>query len=64
LDNVRPEIFYSKIKDILPKLKQKKTKAIFIKAWNEWAEGNVIENSEKYGDDFMICLKKMKKLFI
>ena len=64
LDKVSPRIFYQKIKLIVPQLKKNKTKAIFFKAWNEWAEGNVIENSEKYGDDFMICLKKIKKLFI
>jgi hypothetical protein len=64
LDKVNPKIFYQKIKSIAPQLKKNKTKAIFFKAWNEWAEGNVIENSEKYGDDFMICLKKIKKLFI
>jgi hypothetical protein len=62
LDNVRPEIFYSKIKDILPKLKQKKTKAIFIKAWNEWAEGNVIENSARYKNNYMNIIKKLKKI--
>ena len=62
LDNVRPVFFYNKIKNILPVLKQKKTKAIFIKAWNEWAEGNVIENSARYKNNYINIINKLKKL--
>jgi hypothetical protein len=54
--------FYNKIKNILPALKQKGTKAIFIKAWNEWAEGNVIENSARYKNNYMNIIKKLKKI--
>jgi hypothetical protein len=62
LENVQPKFFYKKIAMIIPKLKEKKTRAIFIKAWNEWAEGNVIENSARYKDKYMDIIKKIKEI--
>ena len=36
---------------------------IFIKAWNEWAEGNVIEHSHLYKNKYMKIIKKIKNNF-
>jgi hypothetical protein len=33
-------------------------KIIFIKAWNEWAEGNYMEPDAKYGTRFLEVLKE------
>ena len=62
LKNVSADIFFNKIKSIIPHLKKRKIKAIFFKAWNEWAEGNVIENSAEHKDNFINNIKKIKKL--
>ena len=32
-------------------------KLIFLKSWNEWAEGNILEPSLKYGKDFLEIMK-------
>ena len=60
LNNVNPKIFYKKVLSIIPFLKNKNNKFIFLKAWNEWAEGNVIEHSLKYGNQFMKIIRKIK----
>lgn len=33
---------------------------IFIKSWNEWAEGNYLEPDEKYGRDWLEVVKEIK----
>lgn len=61
LKNVNPDYFYKKVLSIIPELKKNNTTFIFIKAWNEWAEGNVIEHSQKYKYKFIKVIKKLKK---
>jgi hypothetical protein len=63
LKNVSADIFFDKVKSIVPHFKKRKVKAIFFKAWNEWAEGNVIEHSAEYKNSFIKNIKKLKKLF-
>jgi len=34
-------------------------KIIFIKSWNEWAEGNYLEPDQKYGTEFLDIVRKV-----
>ncbi|MET4083630.1 lipopolysaccharide biosynthesis protein [Pedobacter sp. UYP30] len=36
----------------------KEKRIIFIKSWNEWAEGNYIEPDQKFGDAYLEVIKK------
>jgi lipopolysaccharide biosynthesis protein len=36
---------------------------IFIKAWNEWAEGNFLEPEQRYGKSFLEVIKSVQKAF-
>jgi lipopolysaccharide biosynthesis protein len=42
-------------------LKPEEDQIIFIKSWNEWAEGNYLEPDMKYGKGFLETLKKELK---
>jgi hypothetical protein len=57
--NYSPEIFDVHIKNVLEKTKNKTydTNIVFLKSWNEWAEGNYVEPDLKYGWDFLNVLK-------
>jgi len=39
--------------------KTNKDRIITIFAWNEWAEGAVLENSKEFGNDFIEVLSKV-----
>jgi hypothetical protein len=41
--------------------KARRDQIIFIKSWNEWAEGNYLEPDMKYGKGFLETLKKELK---
>jgi len=64
LTGYTPETFSKYLKFILEKIKktskQKSEKIMFIRAWNEWAEGNHLEPDLKYGLRFLEELKKNK----
>jgi len=57
--NYTPENFDIHVKKVLNKtiLKPYETNIIFLKSWNEWAEGNYVEPDLKYGWDFLNVLK-------
>jgi hypothetical protein len=54
-----PQFFRKHIREIFDIIKNKKDsrKIVFLKSWNEWAEGNYIEPDLKYGRDYLEVLR-------
>jgi len=57
--NYSPEIFDVHIKSIYNKIKNKpfENNIVFLRSWNEWAEGNYVEPDMKYGWKFLDVLR-------
>lgn len=60
LHNSTPERFKSHAKDILHSVSHipEEECIVFIKSWNEWAEGNYLEPDRKYGTAYLDALKE------
>lgn len=56
--NASPEYFYLHCKKALSVIKGKKHPIIFLKSWNEWGEGNMMEPDMTYGRGFIEALRK------
>lgn len=59
LHDSNPEVFRQHIKDALNLVKDKpeEERIMFIKSWNEWAEGNYLEPDRRYGRKYLEVLK-------
>jgi len=55
-----PEAFKKHVKAVLETVKNKQPdhRIIFLKSWNEWAEGNYIEPDLKYGRGHLEALNE------
>ena len=55
-----PAKFKKHVKQILNLIstKDESDSVIFLKSWNEWAEGNYMEPDLKFGKGYIIALKK------
>lgn len=62
--NSTPEVFGAHVKDALYTVekKDKEYQLIFLKSWNEWAEGNYMEPDRKWGLGYLETLRKLIKL--
>jgi hypothetical protein len=60
LHDACPELFRLQVKESIHRVLNKKNEhnIIFIKSWNEWAEGNYLEPSIKHGRGFLNAIKK------
>lgn len=56
-----PELFGKHVSEIINGIKQKpeEDKIVFLKSWNEWAEGNYIEPDLKFGHGYLDALKSI-----
>ena len=59
LINSTPELFKEHVKDILRVVSQKDNKLVFLKSWNEWAEGNYMEPDLKFGKGYIKALREV-----
>ncbi len=58
--NSNPQAFKKHAKQVLDTVKEKtpEHRIIFLKSWNEWAEGNYMEPDLKFGRGYIDALKQ------
>lgn len=56
-----PKLFKKHVEEALEKIKNKQPehRVIFLKSWNEWAEGNYMEPDLKYGHGYLDALREV-----
>ena len=61
LHNSTPEKFKEHLIDALSRVesRSKEQKIVFIKSWNEWAEGNYLEPDLRYGHGYLEAVKSL-----
>ncbi len=56
--NATPEVFEKAASKVMKEVSRKRNKMVFLKSWNEWAEGNYMEPDLQYGHRFIEALHK------
>jgi hypothetical protein len=59
LHNSRPELFRRNVRAALERVERAdaEERLIFIKSWNEWAEGNYLEPDVRHGRGYLEALR-------
>ena len=58
LHHSTPELFAAHVRHALEAVKDKKNPVIFLKSWNEWAEGNMMEPDITFGKGYIEALRQ------
>lgn len=58
IEGSTPDLFELHLKATLALVEGKQNKMVFLKSWNEWAEGNYVEPDTIYGDQYLQVLKR------
>jgi hypothetical protein len=60
IKNSTPELFKAHCKEVFSAIAHKPydKRIVFIKSWNEWGEGNYIEQDQEFGCGFLQALKE------
>jgi lipopolysaccharide biosynthesis protein len=55
-----PDLFRAHLRDALALVQSRPTneRLVFIKSWNEWAEGNYLEPDEKFGHEYLKVVRE------
>lgn len=63
LDKSTPQKFKKHIELVFSILKKKEQRFVFLKSWNEWAEGNYMEPDLRWGNQYINVLRNSIKHF-
>lgn len=65
LNNSTPELFEQHLTEACNYVAEndKQHQLVFLKSWNEWAEGNYLEPDAKWGHKYLEVIKKVKDKF-
>jgi hypothetical protein len=63
LNNSTPVLFGKMLKHCIAAVSERpfENRIVFLKAWNEWAEGNFLEPEAKYGREYLEAIKEENK---
>lgn len=63
MSETTPDLFEAHVKEVVNRVKAKdeERRLIFIKSWNEWAEGNYMEPDLRWGNAFLEVLERQIK---
>ncbi len=55
-----PELFRTHLRNALNLVKSHpvERRLVFLKSWNEWAEGNYVEPDQKFGHDYLAVIRE------